>query len=296
MDFDNYILKGPIQYLSNNYYRLYHKKKTLQNITFITPLYYISNIFENNIILFIDNLHSTNEGIKFQKNLKKIENKILKKKGIHNNINHRSFISEWHGNNYLIAKINNKLNCYNINNTLINIKNITKGNLVRVLVWLKGIVITKKYWCIELEVIQIKLYDELPPTICLITTDTIQKSDIKPPEPITLVEYNKYFRMLQVGVNINAVKIKCKLDGLDPLILDNKQQARLHSSNKQLLDSSKRPSNNNLLQSISSGKHTLNKVTKQEKKPPLKKDSNGFQPTLDDIINIRNKLKPISGR
>ena len=92
--------------------------------------------------------------------------------------------------------------------------------------------------------------------------------------------------MLDVGVNIEAVKHKCAIDGLDPSFLDNKRPRNLNANKNSI------PKKNNfslLMKDLNSSKLKLNKakIVKRE----IKKSNNGFQPTLEDILNIKNKLR-----
>ena len=155
---------------------------------------------------------------------------------------------------------------------------VSKGMLVKLFIWIKGIIIHNGKWKLDLIILQVKIYDEIMPNICMIDEDESN--------PIDEQQYKKYWKMLDVGVNIEAVKQKCTIDGLDPSILNNKRPTNL------IINKNSIPKKNNfslLMKDLNSSKLKLNKtkIVKRE----IKKSNNGFQPTLEDILNIKNKLR-----
>jgi hypothetical protein len=104
-------------------------------------------------------------------------------------------------------------------------------------------------------------------------------------EPVIPEYLNTYFKMIKLGIPRNAVKQKMQLQGIDPNLLDNPHQ---NNVNKQSSNTNTIPKiTADMLQSVSLKKGKP--IEKKKKKPS--NTSMGFNVSLDDILNMKSKLK-----
>ena len=149
----------------------------------------------------------------------------------------------------------------------------------------------KKYGLIW-TICQIKLFNNLvfkPKTFAFIDEDVITNK----------IKYEKYFKMLQRGVPLFAVKQKLILDKLDPTIIDNPNDSCSNSYDikpKEKVLSI--PTNKNLLGDIKTNPFSLKKTTINNNKninnkPHLKPHNSLLIPSQKDIVLAMKNLKKI---
>ena len=318
-DIKDIILKGAFYLGENKIYRLLkidnNHKKT--HIVLTTPLVILSNycIDKHYLMINIDHLKTTGKCTGLNRFITVLERELQKHHSILIGKSNLSVIHTWKGNQFLRFNLSsNKINIYDKDKDKISIDNITRGSLIKVMFWLKGININDSYWNLQLEITQIRLFDIIPPTQCLINTDDIidnatnhnncdnyhdtnhdMNHDNYDSDNIETLKYNK---MLKMGIPIESVRQKCILDGLDPdIILSNNKNLNNSTSNKNSLNINKSnlPNRVNLLAGL--GSVSLKKVTKQNKNNILKTKStntNQLVPSLDDILAMKQNLKQVN--
>lgn len=292
--FSNLIVKGPFKLSGDVFYRIYQRKENSKDhYTLITPQVCISSCLNDKGLLSfsVDDISATSKTGQLCTQIKLLEQSIKKqfapvpkKEGCC----FRSCINEWQNNRYVYCRLSSgEINCFNIHgNTVQNgLQSIRRGSLVRLLLWFKGLYIGKKYWGIQLVVLQVRIYDISPPIKCLIT-------DEETPEKKTSsdVKYQTYRRMKSMGVPIAAIRHKIIQDG------ENPDQVIPFLSAKETRSESARPQMGGLqlLQGLQGA--TLRKASQRvlpKKQKPRQAPSNQLVPSLEDILRIKNHLQPI---
>lgn len=191
-----------------------------------------------------------------------------------------------------------KFNIFNKNLEKITMDKITKNSEISIIAELSYIWINnkkKKIGC-HWTVLQIKTYDSLNFDECLILdddedekTDNIddnkQISDNKIEDSI----YEKYLKMLKMGIPLIAVKNNMLRDGVNKVYIDNLSND-LNDCKSELLKKKKIKNSNKLL--LSSNNVLMDMKSKLKKGKKIKKLKNdGFAPSLKDIQDILSKLK-----
>ena len=310
-DIKKLFLKGPFYLGENEMYRLLEKTPQKKNQIIITsPSVVLSthSIDRHYLMVNIDHLKSTGSCVCLYQYILNLEKNLSNNKTLVNNKKLLSVIHSWNGNKYLRFSLGiDNIRIYDADKKSIELTDIKKGSLIKVMFWLKGLVINKNTFSLQLEIIQIRMFDILPPTECLITLDdipeqrnsnnnlnnTISNED----SPENNGDKNdgiplKYKKMLNMGIPIGSVKQKCILDGVDPNILTPGVKVKAPCSNNPLY---RHPMGLvNLLGGLTSVK--LNRVTDNDRiKTPIKKKSsdNMLVPSLEDILSIKSQLKSI---
>ena len=205
---------------------------------------------------------------------------------------------------------------YNNYNQEIDIKQIKPRALLKTLINISHVWMNNGKFGIFWNILQIKHYGRLALTeyefiddenpqflkIPIINETIISRNTIPPPPPlhnakqdIIKEKYKKYFKMLEMGVNTDAVKQKLVMDGYDPNIIDNPSCDTV-CPNLNVIEKSSLPSidTSNLLLELKSGIKLKN--VKRELKPKSKinlknKTGNLTVPSLWEVRNCLNNLK-----
>ena len=143
------------------------------------------------------------------------------------------------------------------------------------------------------------LEDETPQFLKIpdINKSVIKRDFIPPPPPplpnLNKVKYMRYFKMIEMGVDSNAVKQKLVMDGHDPNIIDNPSCDIVCPKNQdeKKKDELAMSQKVNLLSELTSGIKLKNvkKVTKPKLKKTLKNNNENL--TVPSLWEVRNCLK-----
>ena len=194
-----------------------------------------------------------------------------------------------------------KFDIYDEQKRKVSIDQLTKNTEVSIIAelsnfWTNGKQVGCNWTCL-----QIKKYDILNLDECMIIDDeemvSNQSMSIPIPPPILTSlpinsEYEKYFKMLKMGIPLIAVKNNMMRDGHDIDFVNSLPENKDEFKNK-LNSQPAKKSLNKIVPSHTelSDMKGLLKKTSQTKQTPLLKKKDGFAPTLDDIQNILNRLK-----
>jgi len=202
---------------------------------------------------------------------------------------------------------------YNNYNQEIDVKQIKPRALLKTLINISHVWINNGKFGIFWNILQIKYYGKLVLTeyefiedenpqflkIPVINEDITPRNTIPPPPPPPLPDikqdiikkkYMKYFKMLEMGVNSNAVKQKLVMDGHDPNIIDNPSCdtvcPKINSIETLSINSKV-----NLLSELKSGIKLKNvkRVLKPKSKINLKNKTGNL--TVPSLWEVRNCLK-----
>jgi hypothetical protein len=183
----------------------------------------------------------------------------------------------------ILLNINNESSIFDLNKNQINIDQITKKIYGKFIIHLSHIWINESSYGYNLEVIQ----GMIDPKVII-----KEFAFIDDEEPID--KYEKYRKMLSVGVPKEAVKKKIELDGLDPKCIENK-------SNIVTLAPPPPPPIPNLNHNIGFSKNLLSDLAKniklkkvQVKHVEKKKEEDARVPSLDQISSALANLKKIN--
>ena len=130
---------------------------------------------------------------------------------------------------------------------------------------------------------QIRYMDPLPPLGCVIIDEDLSNQNaynITLEKSLDKSHYDKYFKMIAMGIPLEAVKIKCKLDGLDSNFIDTGKETIKKGVHRPQLNDMKNIK--------------LKKTIIVPKKKDTYRHKNQFGPTLDDIQKQLNSLKKIN--
>jgi hypothetical protein len=153
--------------------------------------------------------------------------------------------------------------------------------------------------------LQIKKYSVLDFNQCLIVDEYDEPNNIPvPPPPPPMGQlvapinsmYDKYFKMLKMGIPIMAVKNNMLMDGYDanfitslPDTIEQFKQ-KLNSTNNNCATVKKFVPSDDMLSDMKSMLKDANK-TKRNPSEKIAKKNSGFVPTLSDITTILSQLK-----
>lgn len=201
-------------------FKICEKKTGKKNCQFVTPPIIISNINNKyNVIRFCADDIRLEKTYLLTRYLYTLEKRISKKISqiLDTNISINSCVETWNNANFIKTNIYSQdINIYDQNRNLLTYKDLRKRSLVKCLIWIKEIRVQEGKLMMILEVLQIKLMDPLPPKLCVIDMDDEmvknKKNEKYPP---------KYQKMLNMGVPIQAVENKMRMDGKTSLILNS---------------------------------------------------------------------------
>lgn len=217
--------------------------------------------------------------------------KITYKPSISNYKNFSEFIS------INLPKKNGKylFDIYDEQTKKVGIDKLTKNTEVSMIVELSNLYVGNKVMGCNWNVLQIKKYDTLSLDQCLIIDDEeIELPNEVPIAPIIPknTKYEKYFKMLKMGIPLPAVKNNMIRDG-NEISFVNGLPNDIDQFKLKLNSVPSKNNNKSLIPSISlltNAKDLLKKAdTNKHEKKVVKKD--GFAPSLSDIKNILCKLK-----
>lgn len=208
--------------------------------------------------------------------------------------------------NFSLQQFNKKIICnvYDEDKHIQDLEYIEPGCDIYTILWLKNIWLKDNKAGLNYIVVQLKVYKPIIYTNkCLI----IEDNDIFVPDKKAIVSkdtsekvdplYAVYFKMKKMGVPIQAIQMKMKLAGHDPNILTG---TKYLTTTPNISKAPHRISPIHLLQGITSKKLkkvNIKKNQQDRQKRILQKCGVGIRrngiPTLDEIIQTRNKLKKI---
>ena len=296
------ILKGPFYFGETKMYRLLEtEKKPKRHIILTSPLVILSSycLDRHYLMVNIDHLKSTSccrNLISFINNLEDELSKHTHLRGIAK----VPLVHNWNGNQYLRFNLwQDGINIYDGDKNHVDISCLKKGSLIKIMFWLKGISLNNNNWSLQLDIIQIRIFDLLPPQKCLITSDDLPDKPMDTPINRELIIPEKYQKMLRMGIPKGSVRHKCIIDGVDPSILDGSVTGSVDNNNNN-------NNNNNKIKNIIKNKNNLpfstaslldgiNKLSKVKFDPNNKnnnkpKNRNQHVPCLDDILAMKGQL------
>ena len=289
----NFCLRGPFFHGPHSFYRLFQKNPTndgsshnrRENIIIQTPQVIIGSFGNKTMTISLDNLYTSNSCRELVSSLKLLETNLQQTSQHLNSSYHSDLfkpsITTWMNTNYLrFSLLPAGIKVFDREQGEIDPNFLTKGTLVKVRFWIKGIRQYSDCWKLELVALQIRVYDPTPVPRCLIEDDDV------PTKPDKSSEYLKYQNMITMGVPRMAVEQKCRLSGLDPNLIDvpsktptSKERLSLHDSvSNAICQGVKLKSRNSFV------------------KPPIKlkkknTSTNQLVPSLDDILSQLNNLR-----
>ena len=280
----------------------------LQTPIMITP-FGISEFGSNKYIdLSFINMNEDDEIRYLYNKIKEINGHILKHMRYKHKCYKRNFINSIKQSSGIYPErirlsINSQLKIYDKYNQLIDLDSIKSRTLTKALIHVSHIWLNNNKFGIFWNIVQLKTYGKLvleefqfldedcsQYTIKIPNINTIPPPPPPPlPAPIQDKKYEKYFKMLKMGINENAVKQKMVMDNVDPNILDNNPSCDIlcinNNKNKKFVDSKK-----NLLSEIKNG-FKLKSFAKEKKN--IKKN-NLLAPSLWEIKNKLKNLKKVN--
>ncbi len=303
-------LKGPYYYGETREYRIIQKHSPKPHILITSPMVVLSNycLVRNYLKVNIDHLHSNPQCLKMVKFLTELEADIQENSQIMEGKSFISAIQTWNNNKFLRLSCDaQEMTCYDLDKKQIRLEQIKKGSLIKVMFWVKGVQVTRKYVSLKIIILQIRMFDVLPPKQCVILSDEkIDHPTLGFPESClgakketrenshqnTIPE--KYRKMLAMGIPMASVTQRCIMDGQDPSILSTPTGNSIDQNHKPELKLA-RPPMANLLSGLGNVKLNKVKIHDQRQKPMVrvKKPKNIHVPTLDDILSMKNKLKSV---
>ena len=266
--------------------------------------------------------------------LKHINNKIKKKyKTILNDKNYIDTVMKMPNNMFkLRAKNTNvdSINVYNYNRNRIDIRNIERNDQIKALIQIEKFLIDKDSYSFLFKIIQIKkhcIIDPFSPNIkCLFVENEIDNINIDININKQLEKYERFSKMLKMGVPMMGVIQKMQLEGFEEEDIAQFTQLK----NRKIVSINPSPHSSSLplppppppppppplsfigipksapqqplafLNDIKNGQFTLKKavITEVDKKELLKAKLMKFvdkskpaPPTLEDILNAKSRLK-----
>lgn len=289
---------GHSQNFNNDYTPIYYNKKEL---IIKTPRVFISNsiLKYNNsnttryfINIYLKDIHNEDKINEFVKFIGKIERKI-KKKFKQSNKTFISLLQKFNNSLQIRLSINLKLSeCYDIKNNRLVDWNYTYPTYGYFIIFFKNIWETKSKFGINLYT-----YGGL-----------ILPSQIKDPEPLPNIKYyfldelNKlktieddsqykpFFKMKKMLIPIQAIKQKIILNNLNPNVIDYDGNTLINNI-PELNIIKKKITNNKITVDLLKNVNLKNNISKIKIKKYETKTNK--VPTLSEIINGKNNLKPI---
>ena len=288
VEFKDIFLKGPFFNGYSYIFKITEKKKFIE---IITPTVIISKYSkEYNSILIDSDYIGSNDNQLFLKKIHLLEKKLKKnKKNILSRIpdeyqpKFTSIINTWSNSNKIRCYLySDNIEIYDKDKNKISLTYIKDKVHAKLLIWINELVVSRDKWFVKLTVMQIKLDNPIPPIGCVID-DEIETCLTKNNNDSNI--YDKYRKMVSMGIPLDAVKLKCSIDGLNP---DYINRANCNSKNVPgCIPKIKKP----ILNDLKSVK--LKKVGIIVRKKESFKDDKQFGPSLLDIQNQLNKLKKI---
>ena len=275
-------LKGPIYLAKSTQYRMF-TKSSRDPVTFASPLVCLSSVDRSRrpVLFALDRLGMDTQGLlHFLKTLELRIQKIHKR--LHSDFHElpfRSCIHTWMGTQYATATVDwDRITVYDKAGDTQCPYRLQKGSAVRLLLWAKGVHAGPKYWCLQLEVLQIRLCEAVYPTRCLLMdNEDIPSSSVTP--VTTTDSQSPYVRMLKMGIPREAVAQRCRLQGIDPSFLEIQGISTKGTISQQ-------PA---LLAGIAGAK--LRKTEPAPKRKPRHKSGNQHVPSLEEILGVRKRLR-----
>lgn len=272
-DISNLSLKGPIESPHVQQYRIMAPKSVKNRlVTFTSPMVNVSNLStNNNYICFSSSLKSPL--VTFLKSLEERIEGILS-----TNVNVKSATHPWMGVEYGFARADwSRVKCYNLDGEDMSVDSLTKGTTIRMHLWIKGVYVNDSKWNIQIEVLQVRICEPSYPQGCMIELESDEEES--PPPKGEDPAYAPYRKMLSMGIPMAAVRQKCAMQGMNSSFLEGKPT-----------ESPKRGPllSTGLLQGIQ-----LRKTVPQKKKPVVS-TTKGLVPSLEDILQIRGKLRRVT--
>ena len=280
-------LKGPIYLAKSAQYRMF-TKSSRDPVTFASPLVCLSSVDRSRrpVLFALDRLGMDTQGLlHFLKTLELRIQKIHKR--LHSDFHElpfRSCIHTWMGTQYATATVDwDRITVYDKSGDTQPLDCLGKGSAVRLLLWAKGVHAGPKYWCLQLEVLQIRLCEAVYPTRCLLMdNEDIPSACVTP--ATSSDSQSPYIRMLKMGIPREAVVQRCRIQGIDPAFLKIQGTAATGISVRGT--TSQQPG---LLAGIAGAK--LRKTEPAPKPKPQHKSGNQHVPSLEEILGVRKRLR-----
>ena len=293
---EHIIYKKPIC-IGNNMYK-YPIKYLANDLIIQSPIIFIPfglSMYNNKTYLDISfvNINSDKEMQLFKKTLDNINSNVIKKiKKKNKNLKFNSSIkksSNIYPDRFRLS-IKDDILVFNENKQIIDFSYIQPKMYVKILIHPECIWNNEDSFGITWNVLQLKLYTKLIlNTYSFIDDETSNNDNKYKDDP----KYQKYFKMIKMGVPIDAIKHKMICDNLDPNILDsNSNNTILNKSNTGPPPPPPLPKLNpiNMLEQIKNSKKQ--KANKKEITKTISKDTPlCFRPSANEIMEQLNKLK-----
>lgn len=289
---EHIIFKKPIC-IGNNMYK-YPIKYLANDLIIQTPIIFIPfglSMYNNKTYLDISfvNIDSDKDMRMFKKSIDEINSCVIKKIKKKNKALKFTNSIKKSNNIYpdrLRLSIRDDILVFNENKQIIDFDYIQPKMYIKILIHPECIWSNQESFGITWNILQLKLYtklilntysfiDEEPEN----TKDNKYKDDPK---------YEKYFKMIKMGVPMDAIKHKMIADNLDPTILDSSNKTKQVVSNIVTPLPPPMPSINLFSEIKKAKKQKENKVVKVKtinKDTPL-----CFRPSANEILNQLNKL------
>lgn len=288
---EHILFKKPIC-IGNNMYK-YPIKYLANDLIIQTPIIYIPfglSMYNNKTYLDISfiNIDNDKDMRLFKQTIIKINSCVTKKiKQKNKTLKFTNSIkksSNLYPDRFRLS-IKDDILVFNENKQIIDFDYIQPKMYVKILIYPEGIWTNEESFGITWKVVQLKLYTKLIlNTYSFIDEESSNKDNEYKDDP----KYQKYFKMLKMGIPIDAIKHKMICDNLDPNIIDNPSSKSSNSSES--TPPPPPPPPINLFSEIKKAKQQkANKstvVTKVSKDTPL-----CFRPSVNEIMNQLNKLK-----
>lgn len=306
INIEHIIFKKPIC-IGNNMYK-YPIKYLGNDLIIQTPIIFIPfglSMYNNKTYLDISfiNINKDKEMNSFKKSIDHIntcgKNKINKKNKKLKFTNSIKKSTNLYPDRFRLC-IKDDIMVFNEHKDLIQFDYIQPKMYVKVLIHPECIWCNEETFGITWNVVQLKLYNKLIlNTYSFIDDEPSNEENVYKNDP----KYEKYFKMLKMGVPVDAIKHKMICDNLDPNIIDcpknsilntNKIIKNTHTNSvKSLLPPPPPPlpaSNINIFSEIKKAK--LQKTNKKTKEVSIPKDTPMcFRPSSNEILQQLKKLK-----
>lgn len=272
-------IKNKINYKKKKIYPLKYDNKPL---IVQSPIVYLPwGINEYNsldISLDIENKNNKKDKLfNFYKFIKNIENYFkslifFKKKKFHSSIKPNNYYPDL----LRISFNKNDTIIFDENKNKLNYNKILPKSFVKLIIQIAYIWINNDKYGIKWNVSQIKLYINI---IFKPIEYSFIESDDETENSANNELYNKYFKMIKMGIPKIAVINKMKLNGVDPSILENKSLNSHSESNK-----------NNFILELKKNKLKKSKILLKKNSKQYSR-TNNFIIKPEDLLNAINKIK-----
>lgn len=319
-------LKKKISVNENSYnifisYMEHPKELIIQTPIMITP--FGISLFGNNkyIDLSFINKNNDEEINLFYEKISEINNHVLKHMRYKHKYFKKNFINSIKSSSGIYPErirvsISDKIKCYDKYNNIDNLDNLNSRTLVKALIHVSHIWINNGKFGIYWNIVQLKTYGKLileefnfleedQPSYTIkipkINNGELERGGtmnvppppppLPPPPPAPLINpiYEKYFKMLKMGISSEAVKQKILMDNLDPSIIDNNPSCDVICNASV---QTRPPANNvNLLSEITKGVTLKSKNKRKYKLIPKKENKSVL--SVPSLWEIKNKLSSL---